>query len=71
MSAVEWDSQSDLLLVQLIYMHGDPHGSSSAAGATAEVFEKIAHQLSNHSLIRPSKRKFIASVSLSLVGPSN
>jgi hypothetical protein len=67
MSATEWDSQSELLLLQLIYKYGDPHDASSGAVTTAEVFEKIAHQLTNHSLIRPSKRKFAATVSLPLL----
>lgn len=71
MSAAEWDSQSDLLLVQLIYKYGDPQGTSPATATTTEVFDKIAHQLTNNSLIRPSKRKFTASVSLPLPSPLN
>ena len=63
MSSVEWDSQSNLLLVQLIYRYGDPYDpSSTPATTTAPVFEQIAHKLTNHTLIRPSKRKFTAAV---------
>ena len=63
MSSVEWDSQSNLLLVQLIYKYGDPYNPSlTPETTTTPVFEQIAHQLTNHSLIRLSKRKFTAAV---------
>ena len=63
MATSQWDSQSNLLLLQLIYKYGDPYTPSAAApAATTPVFEQIAQQLANHSLIRPSKRKFSASV---------
>jgi len=65
MSRSEWDSQSNLLLVQLIYKYGDPFdpsSSSSSSVATSPVFEQIAQQLTTHSLIRPSKRKFTGTV---------
>lgn len=63
-SSVEWNSQTNLLLVQLIYKYGDPYDPSSTSAPP--IFEQIAHQLTNHSLVRPSKRKFTASVFYSL-----
>jgi len=63
MATSQWDSQSNLLLLQLIYKYGDPYTpSATSPAATTPVFEQIAQQLTTHSLIRPSKRKFSASV---------
>lgn len=63
MATSQWDSQSNLLLLQLIYKYGDPYTpSATAPAATTPVFEQIAQQLTTHSLIRSSKRKFSASV---------
>ena len=74
MSRLEWDSQSNLLLVQLIYKYGDPFDPSSSStdndnnntAVTSRVFDQIAQQLTTHTLIRPSKRKFTGSVHLHL-----
>ena len=66
MSRPEWDSQTNLLLVQLIYKYGDPFNPSQSneenSTATSAVFDRIAQQLTSHSLIRPSKRKFTGAV---------
>jgi len=63
MSTSQWDSQSTLLLVQLIYKYGDPYlQSSTSQPQKHDTFEKIAQQLTNHTLIRPSKRKYTADI---------
>jgi hypothetical protein len=65
MSTAQWDTQSNLLLGQLIYKYGDPFLESSTsptAKDTTTTFEKIATQLTNHTLIRPSKRKYTANI---------
>ena len=57
----QWDTQSNLLLIQLIYKYGDPYTQSTTSSTQKDTtFEKIAHQLTQHTLIRPSKRKFTA-----------
>ncbi len=62
-SSAAWDSQTNLLLVQLIYKYGDPFTTPDTdTAATAAVFEHIAQQLTNHSLVRPSRRKFNGAV---------
>jgi len=60
-----WDSQSNLLLLQLIYKYGDPSDSVPEQEKLA-VFDKIASQLSAHTLIRPSKRKYTGAVRIPL-----
>jgi hypothetical protein len=54
-----WDSLSNLLLVQLIYKLGDPYPSE-----TAKIFDQIALQLTNHSLVRPRNLKYTTTVSI-------
>ena len=56
-SPPQWDSQSNLLLLQLIYKYGDAYTSVTPEEKSA-LFDQIAIQLTNHTLIRPSKRKY-------------
>lgn len=63
MSTALWDTQSTLLLVQLIYKYGDPYTQSSTPHTQKDTtFETIAQQLTHHTLIRPSKRKYTANL---------
>jgi len=62
-TSAAWDSQTNLLLVQLIYKYGDPFTTPGTdTAAIAAVFDQIAHQLTTHSLVRPSRRKFTGTV---------
>jgi hypothetical protein len=62
-SSAAWDSQSNLLLVQLIYKYGDPFTTPDTdTAAIAAVFDHIAQQLTAHSLVRRSRRKFTGAV---------
>jgi hypothetical protein len=58
-----WDSQSNLILLQLIYKYGDPYSENAISPSQkSSTFDKIAQQLTTHTLIRPSKRKYTGNI---------